>query len=172
MQITTTMVVGSLVNLGLFGGLVWYLGKKPMTKSITDRTERTAALLKDAERQMAEMTAKLAEQKQQLGDIKSQVDEILANGQKLSENLAADVLAAAKAEGEQMRARARREVDAEIQQTRQQLRRELAGAAIGHAEQLLAARLDAGSQAQLIRDFAQTIPASHQGNGNGHHGGN
>ena len=161
MEITTNMIIASVVNLALFFLILFLAARKPVATGLAERATKTAELLQDAERRMAEMTAALDKQKAELGAIQAQIDEIVRKGETLSATLSADVLAGARAEGEQMRAQVAREVDRELQ---------LAGQAVAEARKLLALQLDADRQAQLIRDFGARL--QHAERGNGHSGGN
>jgi F0F1-type ATP synthase membrane subunit b/b' len=163
MEITMTMIIGSVVNLALFFTVLVLAAKKPMAAALQNRSDTVALTLKNAEAQLADITAKLASQKQQLADLQTSVAEIKANGEATSLKLAAEVVAGAKAEGEAMRKRLAREADAELQLTAQRIRRDLGAQAIAQAETLLASRLDAGRQAAIVRDFATQLT------GNGGH---
>ncbi|MBC7542008.1 MAG: hypothetical protein H7338_04685, partial [Candidatus Sericytochromatia bacterium] len=63
MEVTFNMILGSIVNLTLFFTVIILAAKKPMAKGLQDRSDKTAAILKTAETQLADITAKLAAQK-------------------------------------------------------------------------------------------------------------
>jgi F-type H+-transporting ATPase subunit b len=168
MEITLTMIIGSVVNLALFFTVLVVAAKKPMANALQNRSDTIAKTLKNAETQMAGIQAKLAEQKKQLADLQTTVAGIKASGEATSKKLAEDVVAGARAEGEAMRKRLEREVEAELHLTAQRLRRDLGAQAIAQAEALLASRLDAGRQNDLVRNFATQLT----GAANGFHGGN
>lgn len=169
MQPTLTMIIGSVVNLALFFIILFVAAKKPMANALQKRSDSIGDVLKQAEEQIADLTAKLARQDAEIAALSGSVAEIKSNGEATSKKLAADVVAGARAEGEAMRQRLEREVEAELQLTAQRLRRELGAQAIQQAEALLASRLDANRQNELVHQFAAQLTAT---GGNGHHGGN
>lgn len=167
-HVTISMIIGSVVNLAIFFAVIVIAAKKPLAKGLQDRSDKVANLLKTAETQLSDITAKIAEQKKQLGDLQSQVADIKTTGEATSKKLAEEVVAAAKSEGEAMRIRVAREVDAELQLSIQRLRRELSREALGSAERILRERLDQSRQSELVNNFATQLT----GAANGHHGGN
>jgi F-type H+-transporting ATPase subunit b len=165
MEITLNMVIGSVLNLALFFTILYVAAKKPMANALQTKADSVASTLKSAETQIADITAKLAAQDKQIADLQSTVAEIKASGEATSKKLAEEVVSGARAEGEAMRKRLEREVEAELQLTAQRLRRELGAQAIAQAETLLASRLDAQRQNDLVRNFATQLTGSHNGNG-------
>ena len=136
---------------------VWKMGLPAIKKSMDARTERIRNDLDAAETQRTEADRILADYRAQLADAKNESARIIEEARQSADALRRDQESRLQAELAEMRSRAAADVDAAKTQAIADLRGEVAQLAIGAAEVVVKANLDAASQTQLVEDFINSV---------------
>jgi F-type H+-transporting ATPase subunit b len=149
---------------GGFGFLVVFFfvlkfGYPAMKKSLNDRTERIRNDLDAAETQRTEADRLLADYRAQLADAKNESARIIEEARQSADALRRDQEARLQTELADLRTRAAADIDAAKGQAIADLRGEVAQLAIGAAEVVVKANLDAASQTQLVEDYINQVAA-------------
>jgi F-type H+-transporting ATPase subunit b len=147
----------NIINLAIvIAGLVWFL-RGFLGGILERRRERILAELKDAEERLAAATAALAEAQASLGDARSRAEKIRADGRARAEAIRLDSEKRTVEEMARLRQDSQSDLESEVSRVSKLLQREAAEMAIAKALASLPARLDAGTQAQLIDQSIQTL---------------
>lgn len=125
--------------------------------AVEAREERIRNLLDEAARDREEAQALLAEQKQQMEEIRHRAQEAMAESRTSAERLKEEILAQARREQEDILARARRDITAEREAALDAVRLETVEIALAAAEKLLRKNLDTDDNRRLVRDYLSQL---------------
>jgi F-type H+-transporting ATPase subunit b len=155
------------VNFGLFfwtwitfGGLFFVLWKfvlPQMLQATEAREQKIKQQLAEAERLNAEAKAAVAEQNRLLTDARNQAATILAEVKAAAERERAAGAEKARAEAEELLARARREIGAEKDRASAELRREAVDLALAAAGKLIGQRFEAAQDKKIVTDYLASL---------------
>lgn len=149
MSINATLI-GQMITFAL---LVWFTMKyvwPPLIQALEERKKKIAEGLAAAEKGQHEMD--LAEKRATglLKEAKDQAADIVTLAQKRAGELVEESKKTAKEEGDRIVHAARAEIDREVQKAREDLRKQVAGLAVGAAEQILKSEVDAKKHKAII----------------------
>lgn len=128
-----------------------------VAKAMEDRSERIRADLEAAEQAKEAALAEQASYQASLADAKGEANRIIEEARAAAEALRSERTAAAEAEAAEIRARAAADAEAAKANVLADLRSEVTALAVGAAERVIGATLDAEAQAQLIDDYINQV---------------
>jgi F-type H+-transporting ATPase subunit b len=138
---------------------VWKLGMPAIKKSMEARTERIRTDLDAAEAQRTEADRLLADYRAQLADAKNESARIIEEARQSADALKRDQEGRLQSELAELRSKAASDIEAAKAQAISDLRGEVAQLAIGAAEVVVKANLDAATQTQLVEDYINQVAA-------------
>jgi F-type H+-transporting ATPase subunit b len=134
-------------------------GLPAMKKSMDARTERIRNDLDSAEAQRTQADQLLVDYRAQLADAKNEAGRIIEEARQSADALKRDQETRLQSELAELRAKATSDIDAAKVQAIADLRGEVAQLAIGAAEVVVKANLDAATQTQLVEDYINSVGA-------------
>src|SRR5213595_3345099 len=138
-SINTGLIFWTVVVFAILLALLWRFGWPALLKTVEDRERRIQQQLEEAERARAEAARLLEEHKRTIAGAKAEAQEIVARAK-----------AVADKERETLLDRARHEIDAEKEKAIVALRREAVDLSIAAASKLLEAQLDSETNRKLV----------------------
>jgi F-type H+-transporting ATPase subunit b len=153
----TNEIIWGLLGFAVVFFFVWKLGLPAIKKSMDARTERIRNDLDAAETQRTEADRLLADYRAQLADAKNESARIIEEARQSADSLKRDQEARLQSELSDLRAKAAADVEAAKVQAIADLRGEVAQLAIGAAEVVVKANLDAATQTQLVEDYINSV---------------
>lgn len=149
----STVVLFSVFAFGL-AKFAW----GPLLKTIEQREKGIKDAVEGAEQANLDAKALLEKHKDLLRDAGREREEILKRALKEAESFKADLSAKAKAESEQIVARAREQVAREKDKAIRELRASVADLAIEAAAKIVQSSLTPEAQKKLVNDFISSMP--------------
>jgi F-type H+-transporting ATPase subunit b len=146
-------VVIFLALLAILAKFAW----GPILAAATAREQGVQQALDDAARRQAEAMTLLEQQKAQLADARRQVQEIVAEGKAAGERLRREIEEKARAEGQSIVERARKDIARERDAAIDQLRRESVELALAAAAKLMERKLDANTDRELVLGYIKDL---------------
>ena len=153
----TNEIIWGLLGFAVVFFFVWKLGLPAIKTSMDARTERIRNDLDAAETQRTEADRLLADYRAQLADAKNESARIIEEARQSADSLKRDQEARLQSELSDLRAKAAADVEAAKVQAIADLRGEVAQLAIGAAEVVVKANLDAATQTQLVEDYINSV---------------
>lgn len=135
--------------------LLW----KPMLKMLTERKQRIAQGLEDAEQARKDRERAQAEYEERIKQAEQEREGILARAAEEAEQAKAEALAQVRAQAEQIVAEGKESIERERQQVLAELRSQVAALSIAAANKLIGEALDEQRQRRLIDEFFSGIKA-------------
>jgi F-type H+-transporting ATPase subunit b len=123
------------------------------------RERRIQEILDAAARDRAAAERLLEEQRRELAEGRQHAQQLIAEAKQAAERLRQEMLDRARAEQEELLARARQEIERERERATDALRREAVDLALAAASKLVAERLDAERDRELVREYLDRIGA-------------
>src|SRR2546429_6223206 len=148
-SINTGLIFWTIVVFGILLVLLWRLGWPALLKTVEERERRIQQQLEEAERARAEAARLLEEHKRTIATAKAEAQELIAKAKAVADKERETLLAKARQEYEQLLEPARHQIDAEKEKAIVELRREAVDLSIGPAPQPLQAPLDSQANRQL-----------------------
>jgi F-type H+-transporting ATPase subunit b len=149
-----------LGNLLLLLGLLFYVGRKPVTEFFASRRASIQSELQQAAEILAEAEHRNADLQRRLVDLSSEVEEIKANASRRAAEDAERILADARSTAERIRRDASAAVDHELRRARTQLREEAADLAVEIAARKLNQQVVDSDRERLMDEFITRIEPS------------
>lgn len=140
--------------LVLLGKFAW----KPMLAAIDEREAKISGDLEQAEKAKTEADKSLAELNKRLEDARTEADEIISTSRSAAETLAETLKQDAKDEASKILENAQKAIKAEKDSALNELRSEVAELAVGAANKIILANLDAKGQEKLVDSFIKEMP--------------
>jgi F-type H+-transporting ATPase subunit b len=150
-------------TLVLFLITMWVLSKVAFPKiqeALDKRAKVISESIEAAERQRKESDELLAEYRERLDEARKQADEIMARARKTEENVIQEAKVAGKAEGEQLVAAAKREIEAEMRRSLEQIRKEVADLTVLATEKVTRKALSEEDQRRLVEEALSEVDFS------------
>jgi F-type H+-transporting ATPase subunit b len=150
---------GSLAFLIVFGLLIWKL--LPLIKEALNKGQAAAvADATAAEQAITDARIKIADATAKLGDANAESDKIVADAQQAAQQLRVDSANRTQQLVDEMWAKAQIDVESMKIQAGTDIQAEVAAQAVGAAEQVVHASLDAANQNALIDDYITRLGVS------------
>src|ERR1043166_2699685 len=147
-SINTGLIFWTVAVFAILLALLWRFGWPALLKTVEDRERRIQQQLEEAERARAEAARLLEEHKRTIAGAKAEAQEIVARAK-----------AVADKERETLLVRARHEIDAEKEKAIVALRREAVDLSIAAASKLLEAQLDSETNRKLVTEYLAQLEA-------------
>lgn len=148
--ISSDILGSNLINLLIVIGLLVIYGGKFVGNILTERRDRIAAEIKEAEERAKTAEAALAEAKENLNQAQAKAKQIKADAEVTAKTTREQILAQGQKEIERMKANAVQELDSERAKVINELKRTIAILALQKAEQELQECLNDDIQGKLI----------------------
>ena len=149
--------VYQLLNLLLLLGLLFYLGRKPITEFFSSRRASIQSELHQAAELLDEAEHRNADLQRRLVDLSSEVEEIKGNAGRRAAEEAERILADARISAERIRRDASAALDHELRRARSQLREEAADLALELAAHKLNDQVGDSDRDRLLDEFITRI---------------
>ena len=141
--------------------LLWRFGWPAILKSVEEREARIAKQLGDAEKANVEAARLLEEQKRVLSAARAESQDILAKAKGVAQKEREQLLAKTREEQDQLLERARREIGGEKEKAILALRREAVDLSIAAASKLVETNLDSDANRRLVLDYLAGLEQKH-----------
>jgi len=148
--ISSDILGSNLINLVIVIGLLVVYGGKFVGKILTERRDRIAEEIKEAEERAKTAAKALAEAKENLSQAQAKAVQIKADAEVTAKTTREQILAQGQKDIERMKATAVQELDSERAKVVNELKRTIAVLALQKAEQELQDRLNDDIQGKLI----------------------
>jgi F-type H+-transporting ATPase subunit b len=135
----------------------------PILEAVEARERALEEAIAGAKRDREEAARLLAEQRAALEQSRGEAQKLLAEGRAAAEKMRADLLGQARAEAEEAKNRALREIDAERERAVADLRREAVDLALAGASKVIERNLDDASNRQLVESFLSSVASAPAG---------
>jgi F-type H+-transporting ATPase subunit b len=155
-QIVNFLVVLYLLNRFLF---------RPLLVRMDERSERIRTGLEDAEAAARDRELARAERAAALDEARKEAQAMVARATKMAEDSRVEILAAARADAEQITERARQEITAEKERAIAELRGQVADLALDAAGKLIRRQMDTRTQRRLVEEFLAEVKPKPSGGG-------
>ncbi len=155
-QIVNFLVVLYLLNRFLF---------RPLLVRMDERSERIRTGLEDAEAAARDRELARAERAAALDEARKEAQAMVARATKMAEDSRVEILAAARADAEQVTERARQEITAEKERAIAELRGQVADLALDAAGKLIRRQMDQQTQRRLVEEFLAEVKPKTSGEG-------
>ncbi len=152
-EVNSGLMFWTLISFGLLFFLLWKFVLPQMLQATEAREQRIKQQLDEAARLNAEAKALVGEQNKLLADARNQASTLLAEVKVAAERERALGAEKARAEAEEMLARARREIGAEKDRASAELRREAVDLALAAAGKLIGQRFEAAEDKKIVTDY-------------------
>ena len=152
-SINTGMAFWTLVVFVILLGVLWKMGWPAILKSVEEREQRIQRQLDETERGRAEAARLLEEQKQLLAAARAEGLEIIARAKTQAQKEREALLAKAHEEQEQLLARARSEIAAETAKAILTVRQEAVDLSLAAASKLIEVNLDSEANRRLVTQY-------------------
>lgn len=154
--LTIWTIVVFVFLLAILGKFAW----KPILDQAQAREVRIQSALDEAARRSAEANALLEQHKAQLADARRQAQEIVNEGKLAGERVRREIEDRARAEGQAMVERARKEIEREKESALAEIRKESVDLALAVAGRLMKEKLDPEKDKRLVVGYLDEIGRS------------
>ena len=153
-------LIAQIVNFLVVLYLVNRFGFKPLLRLMDERAARIRKGLEDAEAAERDRELARAERAAALDEGRKEAQAMVARATKMAEDSRIEILAAARADAEQVTERARQEINAEKERAIAELRGQVADLALEAAGKLIRQQMDAKTQRRLVEEFLSEVTPS------------
>ena len=160
MNVDRTLFVATLVAFGVFAWILAKFAWGPLLKIVDEREKTIRDQVDLAEKAAADAKSMLAQHQELLKGAGRERDEILARATKDSEALRAELQTKARADADQVVARAREQMLREKDQALAELRAQVADIAVEAASRIVKSSLSEEAQRKLVDDYIKALPAA------------
>jgi len=158
LDVDWTLNVATLVVFSVFAFVLAKFAWGPILKMVEEREKGIKDAVEGAENANVEAKALLEKHKELIRDATREREEILKKALKEAEALKAELGAKAKAESDQIVARAREQVVREKDKAIQDLRSSVVDLAMEAAAKIVKSSLTPETQKKLVNDFISSMP--------------
>ncbi len=149
-------LVSAIASIILFALLVWKAGPA-IKKAMSDRTDRIAGEIDEAERARVECEQALDQVQASIANAEGERHRILSDARATAEQVKASLIERGQQEAAELKARAAADIEVAKAQITGDLQAEVARLALGAAEAVVGNSLDAGTQAELIENYIAQV---------------
>ena len=156
-SINTGLIFWTIVVFGILLAVLWRFGWPAILKSVEERERRMQQQLDDAEKARAESARLLEEHKRMVASARAEAQEMIAKAKAVAEKERETLLAQARQEYEQLLGRAKKDIGAEKEKAILELRREAVDLSIAAASKLIEAQLDTEANRRLVTEYLASL---------------
>jgi F-type H+-transporting ATPase subunit b len=150
------MLTTAIASIIVFA-LLWWKGMPAAKSMLQGRTDRIAGEIEGADQARRDGESRLAQASQRVSDAENERQHILVEARQTAEALKAQIVARAEAEAEAIVVRSGSDIEAAKNQAIADLQAEVAELALGAAQAVVAASLDADTQSDLIDGYIEQV---------------
>ncbi len=150
-------LLGQLISFAIF---VWFCMKfvwPPVMAALSERQERIAQGLADADKAAKELDVAQARIEEQVREAKEEASRILEQARKQAAQTVEDAQGKARAEGEKLIEQAKADIEQEVNAAREALRAQVSTLAVAGASKILGTAVDAKAHGDLIDQLAKEL---------------
>jgi len=140
----------NLINLAIVVGVVFYLARNFLGKTLTERRSQIEIAIADAEKRKKEASAALANQQQKLAQAKTEATRIKTDAEASAKAARAEIMAQSVQDIERLKASAAQDLNSQQERVMTELRQRVAALAMEKVEAQLNSGLSADTQKQLV----------------------
>jgi len=155
-EFNAAFVIQILNALVLFGALTYILFK-PVTKFMKKRTEGIESSIDEAETRLREANELKAEYEKQLKDIRTERIAIIGKATETAEAESNRIITEAKENAEEIKEKARQQIEADRQKMMEELMAEVSSLAIAVASRVIEKDLDEAAHQNMIQHFIDEV---------------
>lgn len=146
----------NIINLAILIGVLFYYGRKIVSKTLSERRSRIEEAIRTAESRSKEAASALADQQQKLAQAQAEAERIRKASEESAKTVKASIAEQTTADIERIQETAVQELNSEQDRAIAQLRKRVAELALERVESQLTETVDSSAQTQLIdRAIAQ-----------------
>jgi F-type H+-transporting ATPase subunit b len=146
-------------NFLVFLVAAWYLGLRNLPRNLAERRARIEQALRDADQARQERENAAAERLSVLAGARAEAEEILARAQKLADENRERDMAETRSQLEQMRERAAADITAEKERALSEVRGQVAELALAAAARVVGGTIDKQRERRLVEEFLAEVGA-------------
>ena len=158
MSVDRTLFWATLVAFGVFAWILAKFAWGPLLKIVDEREKTIRDQVESAEKAAADAKSMLAQHQELLRGAGRERDEILAHATRDSEALRAELQTKARADADQVVARAREQMQREKDVAIAELRAQVADIAVEAASRIVKSSLSEEAQRKLVDDYIKELP--------------
>jgi len=140
----------NLINLAIVVGVVVYLARNFLSKTLLERRSQIEIAITDAEKRKKEASSALAAQQQKLAQAKTEATRIKADAEASAQAARAEIMAQSVQDIERLKASAAQDLNSQQERVMTELRQRVAALAMEKVEAQLNSGLSADTQKQLV----------------------
>ncbi len=145
------LFLAQLVNFSLVLFVLWRWVFKPVSKKLTERSEKIATALKDAEDIEKEKLAFEEWKNKQIADAKNEAFQIITDAKKDAEAVKAEILKQAKIEQAKVVEMSKKEIHDEAEKSANKIKTEVATLVVSATEKILKEKLDPAKDKEILK---------------------
>lgn len=157
LDINTGLMVWTIIIFLIVLFMLYKYAFPPILGVVEAREARIEELLAAAQRDREEAHALLEEQRTRHEELRTQVQEMVAEGRTAGERMREEIIAEARRDQQSIMERARREIDQETDRALAELKAQAVELAIAAASRLVKKDLDQEGNRRLVREFLDQI---------------
>jgi F-type H+-transporting ATPase subunit b len=150
------VIVTSLASIIVIS-LLWWKGMPPAKAALAARTQRIESEIEGSDHARRDGESRLAQASQRVADAENERQRTLVEARQTAEALKQQIITRAEAEAEALVVRSGADIDSSKNQAIADLRAEVGELALGAAQAVVAASLDADTQADLIDGYIEQV---------------
>lgn len=157
LEIDTGLMVWTILIFLIVLAILYKAAYPHILGAVEAREAKITELLAAAARDREEASTALAQQTKDLEETRSRMQELVAEGKSAGERVRDEIIADARRHGEELLARARRDVRQELEGAIEELRVEAVEIALAAASKLVDRNLDQEDNRRLVREYLSDI---------------
>lgn len=157
-DVNLTLTVSTFVVFLIFAFVLGKFGWRPLLNMIEEREKTIREAVDGAEKANTEAKLLLDKHREMLRDAGREREEIMKRTLQEADQVRADLVAKARAEGEQLVERAKDQISREKAQAIHELRAQVADLAVEAASRIVVSSLTPEAQKKLVNDYIAGLP--------------
>ncbi|ACK71035.1 ATP synthase F0, B subunit [Gloeothece citriformis PCC 7424] len=150
----------NLLNLAILVGVLIYFGRNSLGKILSERREKIAQEIQEAESRASNAAKALAQEQEKLAQAKAEAQRILAASNERAEAAKQAIAVQTEKDIERLKATAAQDLSTEQERVITELRQRVAAMALERVESTLKNTLDDSTQQQLINKTIASLGGS------------
>jgi F-type H+-transporting ATPase subunit b len=160
LEVNSGLMVWTILIFLIVLGVLYWKAYPVILGAVEAREARIEELLAAAQRDREEAQRLLEEQQKQQEQLRTQVQEMVAEGRTAGERMREEIIADARREQQALLERARRDIDQQTDAAMADLRAQAVDLAIAAASKLVQKDLDEEGNRRFVRDYLERLNAA------------
>ena len=160
LEVNSGLMVWTILIFLIVLGVLYWKAYPVILGAVEAREARIEELLAAAQRDREEAQRLLEEQQKQQEQLRTQVQEMVAEGRTAGERMREEIIAEARREQQALLERARRDIDQQAEAAVADLRTQAVDLAIAAASKLVQKDLDEEGNRRFVRDYLERLNAA------------